>query len=40
MYGGLITVFGDGCMNLYSEQRNEKMMEMINTAIDSNQGNE
>lgn len=38
MYGGLITVFGDGCMNLYSEQRNEKMMEMINTAIDSNQG--
>lgn len=38
MYNGFITIFGDGCMNMYSEQRNTKMMELINNAIAENQG--
>lgn len=38
MYNGFITIFGDGCMNMYSEQRNTKMMELINNALAENQG--
>ncbi|MDD3737797.1 MAG: DUF5694 domain-containing protein [Lentimicrobiaceae bacterium] len=38
MYTILINVFGDGCMNLYSELRNAKMMELINKAISENEG--
>ena len=36
MYSISIAVFGDGCMNLYSELRNAKMMELINAAIAAN----
>lgn len=38
MYSISINVYGDGCMNLYSELRNAKMMELINNAISENKG--
>lgn len=38
MYTIAINVYGDGCVNLYSEQRNAKMMEMIDEAIEKNKG--
>jgi len=38
MYSIAIDVYGDGCMNLYSEKRNAKMIEMINEAISENKG--
>jgi hypothetical protein len=38
MYAISINVYGDGCMNLYSEIRNAKMMELINNAISENKG--
>ncbi|MGG6543997.1 UNVERIFIED_CONTAM: DUF5694 domain-containing protein [Prevotella sp. 15_C9] len=38
IYAGLITVFGDGCLNLYSEQRNAKMMNLIEDAVRANLG--
>ena len=38
MYTISIRVYGDGCMNFYSELRNAKMMELINTAIAENKG--
>lgn len=38
MYTIVIDVYGDGCVNLYSEQRNAKMMDMINEAIMKNKG--
>ncbi|MDR0754835.1 MAG: DUF5694 domain-containing protein [Prevotellaceae bacterium] len=38
MYTAVISVFGDGCMNLSSEKRNAKMMEMIDSAIAENKG--
>ena len=38
MYTISIHVYGDGCMNLYSEVRNANMMKLINTAIAENKG--
>jgi len=38
MYHATIAVFGDGCMNLYSKDRNKRMMELINEAIAHNEG--
>ncbi len=33
-----ISVYGDGCMNLYSEQRNKEMLALIDSAIRENRG--
>jgi tetratricopeptide (TPR) repeat protein len=38
MYGVSIAVYGDGPMNLSSEMRNGKMMELIKKALDENPG--
>ena len=38
MYTIAVDVYGDGCMNLHSEQRNARMMELINQAIAENRG--
>lgn len=38
MYTILVDVFGDGCMNLYSEKRNAMMMDYINRAVDGHRG--
>lgn len=38
MYHATIAAFGDGCMNLYSEDRNKRMMDLINEAIVHNEG--
>lgn len=38
LYTYTAAVFGDGCMNLYAEQRNAKMAELISQAVDANSG--
>ena len=38
MYTISVSVYGDGCMNLSSEKRNAKMLEMIDSAIIENKG--
>jgi tetratricopeptide (TPR) repeat protein len=38
MYTIVIKTHGDGCMNLYSEQRNAGMMALIDSAITKNRG--
>ncbi len=37
-YAISLRVYGDGCMNLYSEQRNKEMMALIDRAIQENSG--